>query len=79
MKNVFPQRLLAAALCLLGTLATPAIEAQTVIGAATPDPSAMLDVQSATKGFLLPRMTSAERSAILNPATGLIVFNTTLN
>jgi uncharacterized protein (TIGR02145 family) len=39
----------------------------------------MLDVQSTSKGFLPPRMTSAERSAIQNPATGLIIFNTTLN
>jgi uncharacterized protein (TIGR02145 family) len=39
----------------------------------------MLDVQSTSKGFLPPRMTSAERSAVQNPATGLIIYNTTLN
>ena len=40
-----------------------------------PDSSAILDIQSATKGVLFPRMTSSERSAINNPATGLMVFD----
>jgi uncharacterized protein (TIGR02145 family) len=50
-----------------------------VIGADTPDPSAMLDVQSPDKGFLPPRMTTAGRNGIASPATGLLIFNTTLN
>jgi hypothetical protein len=40
-----------------------------------PDPSAILDVQSADKGFLTPRMTSAQRNSISNPAKGLMIFN----
>ena len=44
-----------------------------------PDASAMLDVSSTTKGFLLPRMTTTEQDAIVLPATGLSIFNTTLN
>jgi uncharacterized protein (TIGR02145 family) len=68
-----------AALCLLGTLAAPRLQAQKVIGGTTPDPSALLDVQSAAGGVLLPRMSTAERAAIVYPATGLIIYNTTLN
>ncbi|MEO6327405.1 MAG: tail fiber domain-containing protein [Ginsengibacter sp.] len=44
-----------------------------------PDTSAMLDVSSTSKGFLAPRMTTAEQSGIVLPATGLAVFNTTVN
>jgi uncharacterized protein (TIGR02145 family) len=41
---------------------------------AQPDPSAMLDVKSDTKGALLPRMTLNQMRAIANPANGLAVF-----
>ena len=41
-----------------------------------PAPSAMLDVQSTSKGMLIPRMTIAERNAIAQPANGLLVFCT---
>lgn len=40
------------------------------------DTSAMLDVSSTIKGALIPRMTSAQRTAIPLPATGLIVYQT---
>ena len=40
-----------------------------------PDPSAMLDVQSTTKGMLIPRMTTALRELITDPATGLMVYD----
>ncbi|MDD5150998.1 MAG: hypothetical protein PHC28_11080 [Flavobacterium sp.] len=55
------------------------VNAQTGIGTTTPDASAILDVSSSTKGFLFPRMTTLERDAIENPATGLTVFNSTTN
>lgn len=42
-----------------------------------PDPTAMLDVISNTKGVLIPRMTLTEIQAIAGPANGLMVFNTT--
>ena len=44
----------------------------------TPDPSALLDVKSTTQGMLVPRLTSAQRNVIAAPATGLLVFDTTL-
>ena len=40
------------------------------------DASAMLDVSSVTKGFLAPRMTLAQRGAIVTPATGLLIYQT---
>jgi hypothetical protein len=44
-------------------------------GAAT-DGSAMLDVNSANRGVLLPRMNYSQLMGIVNPAEGLIVFCT---
>src|ERR1700761_1373442 len=46
------------------------------IGTATPNASALLDVNSTTKGILVPRMTSVQRTAITTPATALMVFDT---
>ena len=42
-----------------------------------PDASAMLDVSSAEKGILIPRMDSTSRKNISSPATGLMVYDTT--
>lgn len=39
------------------------------------DSTAMFDVQSSTKGMLIPRLTTAGRDSILNPANGLLIFN----
>ena len=41
--------------------------------------SAKLFVNSTTKGFLPPRMTTTQKNAIATPATGLMVYDTTLN
>jgi hypothetical protein len=41
------------------------------------DTSALLDVKSTAKGFLAPRMTSTQRTAIVTPAVGLLVYQTT--
>ena len=67
---------------LLIFLATAApSSAQTVIvtdnsAYTTGQASAVLDAYSITKGFLAPRMTTAQRTAISSPATGLLVFQT---
>lgn len=49
------------------------------VGTVAANSSALLDVSSTTKGFLPPRMTSAQRDAISSPAAGLLIFNTTAN
>lgn len=46
------------------------------VGTNSPHSSAALDVSSTSKGMLVPRMTSAQRSAISSPANGLLVFDT---
>jgi hypothetical protein len=48
------------------------------INTTTPDASAALDITSTTSGVLVPRMTTTQRTAIATPATGLLVFDTTL-
>ena len=42
-----------------------------------PDPSAILDVKSTSRGLLMPRLTSSQRLGINAPASGLIVFQYT--
>ena len=44
-----------------------------------PNSSSILDIKSITKGLLLPRMTTVQRTAIASPANGLIVFDITTN
>ncbi|MEI6680412.1 MAG: hypothetical protein WCL21_17515 [Mariniphaga sp.] len=46
------------------------------IGTTTPDASAIVEVNSSSKGFLPPRMTSAQRVAIASPVAGLLVYQT---
>jgi hypothetical protein len=50
-----------------------------LIGTKTSVASAMLTIESTTKGFLPPRMTTTQRNAISSPAAGLVVYDTTLN
>ncbi len=67
-------------LCLLTTVIwSPIVQAQSVGIGTTPAASAQLDVSSTTKGFLPPRMTTTQRDAIVSPAAGLVIFNTTTN
>lgn len=48
------------------------------IGTAQPDPSAILDLFSTSKGFGPPTMTTAERNLIPAPRVGLVIYNSTL-
>jgi hypothetical protein len=45
-------------------------------GTYTDTPSALVTINSTTKGFLPPRMTATQRNAIASPAEGLIVYQT---
>jgi len=49
------------------------------VGTTTPNASAKLEVNSTVQGFLPPRMTTTQRDAILSPAAGLTIYNTTVN
>jgi hypothetical protein len=64
-----------------GTVFTPVLTAKinnASIGIGTKDPNitSILEIVSTTKGFLPPRMTNAQRTAITSPAVGLIVYCT---
>lgn len=65
-------------LLLIPVITVFAAAAQNVgIGTTSPNASALLDLSSTTKGFLLPRVTTTQMFAIPTPANGLMVFNTT--
>ncbi|NJN34728.1 MAG: hypothetical protein HC817_11225 [Saprospiraceae bacterium] len=53
------------------------LTAQSVgVNTTTPHVSAALDVESTTKGLLVPRMTLTQRDAISTPSVGLLIFQT---
>jgi microcystin-dependent protein len=59
------------------TIAQQAVAINTTGSAA--NASAILDVSSTSKGMLIPRMTSVQRTGILNVAKGLMVFDINTN
>jgi len=50
-----------------------------LFGGTTVNYSALINMESTTQGFLPPRMTTTQKNAIATPATGLMVYDTTLN
>ncbi|PTM02816.1 MAG: hypothetical protein DA405_12200 [Bacteroidetes bacterium] len=67
------------AVCLV--MGAQTINAQVKIGdnPSTINGSALLELEATNKGVLIPRLTTAQRDAISNPALGLIIFNTSTN
>jgi len=58
-------------------LITTTVFSQNVgIGTNNPNPSAALHIESTSKGFLPPRMTTGQRDLISSPVAGLFIFNT---
>ncbi len=47
------------------------------IGTTTPNASAILEIKASTRGLLIPRTSTTSRTAIVNPAKGLMVYDTT--
>lgn len=50
---------------------------QVQVGPNTPDASAQVQIDSTTRGFLPPRMTTTQRDAIAAPLEGLMIYNLT--
>ncbi len=73
MKNLFT--ILFTTLCISTTYAQVGINADNSV----PHASAILDVKSTSKAFYPPRMTTAEKDAIVGKQVGAVVFDVTLN
>jgi hypothetical protein len=71
MKKIFTLLLISNGLCVAALSQTGSIG----IGTINPDASAVLDIQTTSKGMLIPRMTTMQRNAIPTAATGLLVFD----
>jgi sugar lactone lactonase YvrE len=69
-----PNRILYSIIALL--IIQTSIAQSVGIGTASPNSSARLEVSSTTQGILIPTLSTAQRNAISNPATGLLVFQT---
>jgi len=61
----------------VGVLNNATVNGKVIVGASSEtSASAILEASSTTQGFLPPRMTIAQRLAIVNPAQGLIIYCT---
>ncbi len=66
-------------LLLLMTITYASFSQVVGIGTAVPDPSAALDITSANKGLLIPRMNTAGINVITSPGNGLLVYDNQTN
>jgi hypothetical protein len=61
----------------VGTLTSATINGKVIVGASSAaSSSAVLEASSTTQGFLPPRMTYAQKTAIVSPSQGLIIYCT---
>ena len=60
----------------LATTGAATFSSSVTAGGGTNNASAILQADSTTRGFLPPRMTNAQRTAISSPAVGLLVYQT---
>ena len=58
--------------------AANSINGNVLVGGTTNIASGAFQIESTTKGFLPPRMTTTQKNAIASPASGLVVYDTTL-
>jgi len=66
-------------ICFCSLLSSIVISAQSVAinnDGSVPDNSAILDLKSGSKGLLIPRMTLAQKNALVLPAKGLLIYQT---
>lgn len=49
------------------------------IGTSAPNTSSILELKASNKGLLIPRTSTISRTAIINPAKGLLLYDTTSN
>lgn len=76
MKNILLLTLII--LCIAAVKPCPLAAQSVAINAdgSAPNTSAILDIKSSSKGMLVPRMTTAQRTAVTTPAPGLLVYDT---
>ncbi len=74
----FRQLLVALSLMVIGVQVA---QAQVKLGdnPGTIDANALLELESTTKGFLLPRMSTVQRLAMVSPTEGMMVYDNTAN
>jgi hypothetical protein len=63
---------------LLVVLQTALVSGQIGIGTQNPDESSIMDIESITKGILIPRLTTDARNQITSPANALLIYNTSI-
>ncbi len=62
--------------CFLTIAVVQLLKAQNVgVGTTQPHPSARMEIRDTVRGFLIPRLTTAQRNKIASPAHSLLIFN----